>query len=84
MTTYTTWMRTIPASNYLKARGVDQSPKTLRNKRARSEGPRWVYFGNTPLTTAEWLDEYIQSALTDRPAHRGQRSQPEPERAVAV
>ena len=64
-------LRTVAAAQYLEeAHGVSSKPKTIRNLRARGEGPRWEYFGNVPYTRPEWVDAWVEQRMTDRPANR--------------
>jgi hypothetical protein len=40
---------------------IGKTIRTLQLWRQRGEGPRWTYMGRTPLTTAEWILEYLKS-----------------------
>jgi hypothetical protein len=43
------------------AQCMGKSRRTLQLWRQRGEGPRWTYLGKTPVTTEEWIEEYLRS-----------------------
>jgi hypothetical protein len=58
------------ARDYLETvHGIKLAGKTMRNKRWQGSGPRWEYMGNRPYTTPQWIDEWVDKAMSDRPAN---------------
>jgi hypothetical protein len=48
---------------------IGKTQRTLQLWRQRGEGPRWTYAGKTPLTTLEWILEYLKS-MEQQPVRR--------------
>jgi hypothetical protein len=55
------------------AERIGKSQRTLQLWRQRGEGPRWTYIGKTPVTTDEWIEEYLRSRER-QPVRRRQRT----------
>lgn len=50
---------------YLKAEwNLTYSPNTLGKLATLGGGPKYQRFGNKAVSTAEWLDEWVQSKLS--------------------
>ena len=64
-------LSTNEASEYLYEHyGLRRSAKSLRNDRCANQGPRWKYFGRSPSTTPQDVDDWVQSELIDQQAYR--------------
>lgn len=50
---------------YLKAKwNLTYSPNTLGKLATLGGGPKYQRFGNKAVSTAEWLDDWVQGKLT--------------------
>lgn len=67
------FLDTPAASQYLKkTHDLDQTAKTLRNRRWAGTGPRWHFWGRIPYTTPELLDEWVEQMLSEAAVNRRQ------------
>jgi hypothetical protein len=58
------YLRRSAQAKYLKDTYGIGSTRTLAKLAVTGSGPRLVYVGRIPLSTREWLDEWMQSKLS--------------------
>ena len=54
-------------ATYLRARGVPITAQTLADLASENAGPRYAIINGRALSTAEWLDAWVDAQASQRP-----------------